>query len=284
MNPRVRTAIVATGVVVVALALLVWLSDRVQPELVTVKTGEVVVCTAGEVVEDNTEDIEVPASEVAQYSVKMRVVTCPDHQDVSGLYNEAQKAMADGDLVTASQKLRQVVAANAAYKKASEQLAQIESGKKPKPDTAPGAREQTATPTPDEPTDAVSNLTKYVPDRIKGFSAQGIVADPASITRNYLPTSGGADLLVVMAEQTVDAKSAASAIKTLRGTYPYSAATVSVGGKKGYFGVREQSAVVLVADGPVVVTVEMHAKKGSGSALKGAVQDVAAAVFGRLRV
>ena len=83
-----------------------------------------------------------------------------------------------------------------------------------------------------------------------------------------------------MAEQTVDAKNAADMIATLKGTYPSSAGTVSVGGKKAYFGVRDQSAAVLVADGPVVVTVEIHAKKGSGAALKGALLKAAKTVLG----
>ena len=281
MNPRVRTLLIAAAFVVVALVALAAVSSWIQPELVTVKTGEVVVCTAGEVVEDNTEEIEVPPSDVAKYSVTMRTITCPDHQGVSTLYDEAQQAIADGDLATAAEKLQQVVAADPLNKKAAEQLDQIESGKKPKPDTDSGGGGGGSTPpAPDEPTDAVSNLTKYVPNRIPGYSAQGVIADPASITRNYLPTSGNADLLVVMAEQTVDAKNAADMIATLKGTYPSSAGTVSVGGKKAYFGVRDQSAAVLVADGPVVVTVEIHAKKGSATALKGALVKAAKTVLG----
>ncbi len=281
MNPRVRTVLIAIAVIAVALVGLAALSSRIQPELVTVKTGEVVICTAGEVVEDNTEELEVPPSDVAKYSVTMRTITCPDHQGVSTLYDEAQKAIAEGDLATAAEKLQQVVAADPLNKKATEQLKQIESGKKPEPDTEPGdGGDEPDTPTPDEPTDPVSNLTKYVPNRIPGYSAQGVIADPASITRNYLPTSGNADLLVVMAEQTVDAGNAADMIATLKGTYPSSAGTVSIGGKKAYFGVRDQSAVVLVADGPVVVTVEIHAKKGSATALKGALLKAATTVLG----
>jgi len=277
----VRTFLIGAAVVVAALVILAVVSSRVQPELVTVKTGEVVVCTAGEVVEDNTKELQVPPSEVAEYSVNMRTITCPNHQDLSKLYGEAQKAIAEGDLTTAEEKLKQVLAVNLTYKKASEQLDQIAAGKKPKPDTDTAATDNApSTPKPDESTDPVSNLTKYVPNKISGYSAQGVIADPASITRNYLPTSGKADLLVISAEQAVDKKAAASIISALKQTYPSSADKVSIGSKTGYFGVRENTAVVAVADRAIVVTFTMHAEKGSGAALKGALLKVARAVLG----
>lgn len=43
---------------------------------VTVTTGEIVLCTAGEIIEDNTEQLEVPADKVADYSVTTTVITC----------------------------------------------------------------------------------------------------------------------------------------------------------------------------------------------------------------
>jgi len=281
VSPRVRKILIGVAVVVVALVVLAAVSSRVQPELVSVKTGEVVVCTSGEVVEDNTKELQVPPSEVAEYSVTMRTITCPDHQDLAKLYGEAQKAIADGDLTTASEKLQQVVAVNLTYKKASEQLEQIAAGKTPKADTDTGTTDNAPSTTkPDESTDPVSNLTKYVPDKIAGYSAQGVTADPASITRNYLPTSGKADLLVISAEQAVDKKSAANMIATLKTNYPSSAAKVSIGSKTGYFGVRDSAAVVLVADRAIVVTFTMHAKQGGGAALKSALLKVARAVLG----
>ncbi len=273
---------VALAVLIAATTVTLALTGGFNRRLVTVKTGEIVMCTAGEMLEDNTKSVEVPVSEVGKYSVSTRVITCPDHQNVGALYNEAQKAIAAGDLRAASAKLKQVVAANPTYKKAADQLKEIASGKKPSPDTGSSASgESTASPAPDEPATAVSSLTKYVPDRIKGFSAQGVIADPESITRNYIPASGRADLLVVMAEQTVDAGSAAKTIAVLRATYASSPANVAVNAKtKGYFGVRGQSAAVIFADGPVVVTVEMHAKQGGASALKEALLEVARTIQG----
>ncbi|TDB37641.1 MAG: hypothetical protein D9V44_06120 [Actinobacteria bacterium] len=247
---------------------------------VTVKTGEIVLCTAGEVVEDKTTDMKVPEKDVAKYSVTTRIITCPDHQNVGSLYDEAQKALAAGDLKTAADKLKAVLALNPGYKNASSQLNEINGGKKPTPDTTGGSTGSTTTPTPDEPTDAVSNLVKYVPDTIAGYSAQGIIADPASITRNYIPTSGNADQLVIFAEQTVDAKGAQATLDTLKQSYPTSGAAVKVGTKSGYFGIRDSFAVVIFIDGPVVVSVELHAKTGKAADLKDAAMKVAAALAG----
>ncbi len=244
---------------------------------VTVKTGEIVICTAGEIIEDNTKEVQVPESDVAKYSVTTRVTTCPEHGSIASLYDAAQKAIAAGDLKTAAAKLQEVLALNPTYKNAAAQLKDVEAGKTPKPDTGSSGN-TTGTTTPDEPTDAVSNLVKYVPDTIAGYSAQGIIADPASITRNYLPTSGNADQLVIMAEQTVDDKAAAAMIATLKTLYPGSAATVAIGSKKGYFGVRDAYAFVVVADGPVVVSVELHAKSGKAVDLKAAALKVASAI------
>jgi len=244
---------------------------------VAVKTGEIVICTAGEIIEDKTTEVEVPESDVAKYSVTTRVVTCDDHDNVASLYDEAQKAIAAGDLKTAAAKLGQVVALNPTYKNASAQLKDVQAGKKPTPDTTGGGT-TTSTPTPDEPADAVSNLVKYVPDVIEGYSAQGIIADPASITRSYIPTSGKADQLVIMAEQTVDAKAATAMIASLKALYAGSPSTVDIGSKKGYFGVRDEFAFVVVADGPIVVSIELHAESGKAADLKAAAVKVASAI------
>jgi hypothetical protein len=267
--------------VLLALTLLLSavLTGGCKQRMVTVKTGEIVICTAGEIIEDNTKDVKVPERDVAKYSVTTRITTCPDHGDIALLYNAAQAAIAAGDLKAAAEKLRELLALNPTYKNAGSQLADIEAGKTPKPDgSSPGGGNATDTPNPDDTTDAVSNLVKYVPDAISGYAAQGIIADPASITRNYLPTSGSADQLVIMAEQTVDAKSAAAVIAVLKTVYPGSSASVKIGGKTGYFGVRDAFAFVVVADGPIVVSVELHAKSGKASSLKAEALKVASAI------
>jgi len=248
-----------------------------KQRMVSVKTGEIVICTVGEVIEDNTVEKQVPEKDVAKYSVTTRITTCDDHQNIESLYDEAQKAIAAGDLKTAAAKLGEVLVLNPSYKNAAAQLKDVEAGKTPKPDTT-GSGTTTSTPTPDEPSDAVSNLLKYVPDVIAGYSAQGVIADPASITRNYVPTSGNADQLVIMAEQTVDAKSAAAMLASFKATYAQSSESITVAGKKGFFGVRDAFAFVAFTDGPVVVSIELHAKSGKAVDLKAAALKVAEAI------
>ena len=245
---------------------------------VTVKTGEIVICTAGEIISDNTKELQVPEKDVAKYSVTTRVTTCEDHGNVASLYDDAQAAIAAGDLDAAAAKLRELLALNPTYKLASSQLKDIDAGKKPAKDPGSSSGTTTSTPKPDDSTAAVSNLVKYVPDTVVGYSAQGIIADPASIARTYLPTSGNADQLVIMADQTVDAKSAATTIATLKTVYPGSGAAVTIGSKTGYFGVRDGFAFVVVADGPIVVSVELHAKTGKAIDLKAAALKVASAI------
>lgn len=270
----------ASVLIAVILIMSVLGTSGCKQRTVTVKTGEIVLCTAGEVVEDNTKDVKVPEKDVAKYSVTTRIITCPDHQSAATLYDEAQKAIAAGDLKTAAEKLKAALALTPDYKNAASQLKDIEDGKKPTADTSGGSGTTTSTPTPDEPTDAVSSLVKYVPDTIAGYSAQGIIADPASITRNYLPTSGNADQMVIMAEQTVDAKSAQHLLDTLKLTYPTSGGAVTVGSKSGYFGTRDDFAVVVFIDGPIVVSVELHAKTGKAVDLKAAAMKVATSLAG----
>ena len=55
---------------------------------------------------------------------------------------------------------------------------------------------------------------------------------------------------------------------------------MNIGSKKGYFGVRDDFAVVVFLDGPVLVSVELHAKKGKAVDLKSAVIKVATTIAG----
>ncbi|MCE5204257.1 MAG: hypothetical protein LLG24_08635 [Actinomycetia bacterium] len=248
---------------------------------VKVKTGEIVLCTAGEVVEDNTREVEVPVDEVSKYSVTTKLITCDVHSGLATLYEAAQKAIAEGDLEAAQAKLEQVVAKDPSYKKAASQLREIKSGVKPVPD-APGgddtSPEETATPSPDddgEVTGPVTSLIAYIPDTLPGYSAQEITADPTLVTRNYIPTSGNADLLVISAEQVASEAMAAQTIASLKTAYPESGATVDLGSVKGYFGTINQFALITFSEGPIVVSVEMHAAKGKALDLKSELVKVA---------
>ena len=246
---------------------------------VTVTTGEIVICTAGETIEDNTEQIEVPEDEAADYSVTTKVITCDQHSDLSTLYDEAQQAIIDGDLVTARERLATIVDRDPTYRNAQKQLDEIDSGATPEPDT--GDQPSAETPeTPDdpgtgEPEGPVVDLAKWVPDVIEGYTAQGIIADVASLSRQYLPKSDAADQLVIAVDQMVDAEAAAAEAAAVGAQYPDASDGTTVGAYTVTVGARDRFAVAAFADGPLLVVVELHGTSGKGADL---IDDVLAVV------
>jgi hypothetical protein len=239
-------------------------------KMVTVRTGEVVLCTAGEVIEDNTKEIDVPVKDVSKYSVKTKVITCDRHQGLAGLWEAAQQALAQGDTNAARAKLAAIVAKDPTYAggKAKQQLDEISGGGAPPSGGSSGSQPDTSAAGGEEPVGPVANLLKYVPDQLEGYTAQGLTADPASITRNYIPLSGNADLMVISVEQMVDAKRAAAGLDAFKQTYPDNFATVTVAGKNGRFGTRSGFAAAAFVDGSLLVTIEMHVKTGRPLDLK----------------
>lgn len=273
--------------VVALLALLLFssaaLTTGCKQRTVTVRSGEVVICTAGEVLEDSTEELDVPADEVAKYSVSTRVITCDRHGSLADLYADAQRLLDAGDADGAREKLASIVDRDPAYRNAKQQLADIDAGNKPSADAGTPPAETPDTPaTPDTPDDEVvgpiATLINYVPDSLDGYSAQEIIVDPVVLTRFYLPVSKDADQLVISAEQMADAKAAQASVDALKGTYPLNTAAVDLGGTKAYFGTQGGFAVVGFAQGAVFVSVELHAAKGDGKALKNVVVAVATAI------
>lgn len=276
-------------VLVVLLALFVLTAAAMtagcKTRTVTVRSGEVVICTAGEILEDTTEELDVPADEVADYSVTTKVITCDRHGNLADLYAEAQALLDAGDSEGAREKLASIVDRDPAFRNAKQQLADIDAGKKPSTDTGtPPADETPDTPaTPDAPgsdevVGPIATLINYVPDSLSGYSAQEIIVDPVMLTRFYLPVSNDADQLVISAEQTVDATTAKAAVEAAKSSYPLNAATVDLGGTKAYFGTQGGFAFVSFAQGAVFVSVELHAAKGDGKALKNVVIAVATAI------
>lgn len=239
---------------------------------VTVTTGEVVLCTAGEIIEDNTKKIEVPADEAADYSVITRVTTCATHADNDVLYREAQEAIAAGDMVVARQRLETIVGRDPSYRKAREQLDALDAGSTPTADGSAGSGSGTTggTTTPgdttsDEPVGPVVNLARWVPDSIPGYIAQGIIADVGSLSRQYLPEAKNADQMVIAVDQMTDAKAAEAEAKAITRYYTQSTGTRQVGGRTVTVGVRDAFAVAAFFDGAVLIVVEVHGTSGTGA-------------------
>lgn len=237
---------------------------------VTVTTGEIVICTAGEIIEDNTKEIEVPEDEVDQYGVTTKVITCEAHGAIGTLYDEAQRAIAAGDLTTARERLATVLATDPTYRKAKEQLDAIDAGQTPAVDAGDDSAGETTTPGDtgtEEPTGPVVSLVKYVPDVIEGYTAQGILADAASLSRLYVPGSSASDQLVIEVEQRVDGDAANAQQAVIAGEYPEGATSKTIGGKTVVAGARGEFAAAVFVDGSLTIIVELHSTGSSGADL-----------------
>lgn len=260
-----------TLVVMLALALVVALVVSLGgcQRKVKVLTGEIVVCTAGEILEDSTEEIEVPEDDLADYGVTTKVTTCDRHSDLAELYEAAQKAIAVGDLVTARERLETLVERDPAYRNAKQQLAEIDKGATPQTDSGEQASNDGETPAGETPADTpppqgpVVSLMKYVPDSLTGYVAQGILADPASLSRQYLPVGGNASQLVIEVEQRVDVGAATSEQQRIVGAYPQSQGTRTINGRTVMTGANGPYAIAVFTDGAITVAVELHGSSGA---------------------
>lgn len=260
-----------TGAIALLLAVVLVVALSGCQRKVTITTGEIVICTAGEIVEDNTEEVEVPQDEVMNYGVKTTVITCDEHSDLGSLYDQAQAAIESGDLAKARELLASVVATDPSYRKAKAQLDAIDAGQQPERDTpaevVDGGTSTPETPDNEEPVGPIASLTRYVPDAIDGYVAQGIVADPASLARQYLPTAGSANQLIIEVEQRVSADVAAQQQAVIIADYPENATSKSIGGITVVAGARGPYAAAVFADGPITVIVELHSTGSSGAGL-----------------
>lgn len=259
-----------TALLVLALVLSLAVTLGGCKRKVMVTTGEIIICTAGEIIEDNTEQIEVPEDEIDQYGVTTTVITCEQHGSVGTLYEEAQRAIASGDLTTARERLATIVASDPTYRKAKEQLDAIDAGKTPEVDAGPDTTDGTTQPGDDgtdAPTGPVVSLMKYVPDTIDGYVAQGILADAASLSRQYIPTGGDADQLVIEVEQRVSADAAKAQQAVIAGEYPEGTTSRTVGGATVVAGARGEYAAAVFVDGPLTIIVELHSSGDSGAGL-----------------
>jgi len=270
--------------IVIALALLLALplSAGCREKTVTVRSGEIVICTEGEIISDTTEEISVPADEVGEYSVKTRVETCDLHAKLAKLYDDAQKAIAAGDVEGAKAALTQVLKLDVTYRAAGTQLADINAGKKPAVDGAQPAQPGTgaqdpATPGEDDPAGPILTLSSYTPDSVAGLVGQGLIADPFTLTRDYLPSTPGSMLkAVIVAEQFKDAAAAkAELADVIKPSYSKQAATLTTGGRSVYYGVSGKVAAVAFVEGSVLVVVEGAATGDDGAVVKAKILEAA---------
>ncbi len=269
-------------VLVLVLALALPLSAGCREQMVTVRTGEIVMCTEGEIVSDTTEEISVPADEVGKYSVRTRSETCDLHEKLAKLYQDAQDAIAAGDTAAATAALTEVLKLSVTYRKAGTQLAEIKAGKKPSPDgaqpAAPGNDDQNpGTPGDDVPTGPVLSLLSYTPDSVAGLVGQGLITDPFTLTRDYLPSTPGSMLkTVIVAEQFKDVAAAKAELNNvIKSSYAKQSATLTAGGRSVYYGVSGKVAAVAFVQGSVLVVVEGASTSDNGADVKSKIVEVA---------
>lgn len=232
---------------------------------VSVKTGERVMCTFGEEISSTVKTLRVDSSEAGKYSVRTRTVTCDKHAQLQKLYSEAQTALGTQDFTTAKAKLAEVVKLDATYKLASKQLDELENGGEPDPDETGGSPEEPAATDPgdqEKPEGPVASLLVYTPDSLSGFRAQKVGSDAFSVSRQYVPTAGGAiSLLTIVAEQHRSAQAASAWLATyVKGPYSKSSSTVQVGGHSAYLATDgRRFAIIAWTNGQVVVAIEADA-------------------------
>ncbi len=269
-----------------------------RKQMVTVQTGEVVICTQGEIVSDTTEEIEVPVDQVADHGVTTEVITCDLHTKLAALYAEALDAIAEGDLEAAERALAEIAASDGAYRDTGTLLADVRAktgstaGATTPPASTPGSGGQTggqtpgATPPGDDtglPVGPIANLVNYIPDRLPGFVGQRIYSDPFALFRDYLPESSGKmGRLAVEVEQFQDAEMVKRRVdERVRTYYSVNGQNVKVGTKDAYFGTRDGLAVVAVPDGAILVLIEVSTSSSNPAEHRDALIAVARASTGQ---
>jgi len=260
-----------TMLITVALAVALLGAPACQ-RMVEVQTGTRVVDEQGRVISEDVRTVRVSADKAGEY----RVVTVTQESKLASLYDQAQTAIAAGDLKTAEKKLAEVLVVSTTYRKAKQQYDAITAGKKVTPDNGSTAGGGSSTPGTTKPPSTKppvtpSGLLRWVPDTITGFSAAKPFVDPLSVTRDYRPASGTrAQTLVVYAEQFRSAADAKKALQAqVKSQYPKSPDTTTINGHDVYFGTDGREFVVIgFTEGAVMVAAEASAESGDLPGLK----------------
>ena len=258
---------------------------------VEVQTGTRTVCTYGEGISADVRTIKVPANKAGDYRVVTVTKTCDRHRKLEALYAAAQLDITHDDLAAAKAKLTQIVASDAAFGRAKQQLDQIIAKKKPSPDTsnpaggskptAPGPGSAPApAPAPGgtSSTGPAEALLTWTPDALTGYSAAKPVIDALAVSRQYTPRSATKIVsLVIAAEQFRDAAAANGALASQeKSHYARDAATIRINGHSAYFGTDgRRFAVLAFTDGAVLIVVEMAGDPGGQAGLKDGLVGVA---------
>ena len=290
-------------------------SPGCRQQMVTVQSGEIVICTYGEIVSDTTEEIEVPANAVAEHGVTTTVVTCDLHQKLEALYSSAERALAEGDLEAAERAFAEIAATDPSYRDTATQLADLRAGSSggsgsssngsgstaapgsgdtgsaggsgTTPGTTPGTGGSGTTPggpgDSDLPVGPIANLTTYIPDRLPGFVGQRIYADPFVLFRDYLPESSGPILqLAVEVEQFKDAAMARSNLDNrARVRYYENNQDLKIGSLDGYFGTRQGFAGLAMTDGAIFILLEVATSASNPATHKDALVAAARVMTGQ---
>lgn len=247
--------------------------------MVRVETGEVTTCTYGEVISNTVKVVEVPADKAGDYSVVTKTVTCARHARLEALYAEAQAAILASDLSTARAKLAEIVAADAAFRRAKAQLDAIDKGQKPVPDSGgTGGGTDSGGKLPVGP---IANLAAFVPDTLPGYTALPITSDVFTLARQYAPAAGGpTDSFVIVVEQYRDATAAKAAIASaIAPGYGSNVSTVMIAGRSARFGTDgKRFATIAWYEGGVLIVLEASSKSRKPAGLKSHLVSLASAI------
>ena len=287
--------------IAVALAAAALAAPGCSKQMVEVETGEIVLCTEGHEVSNTVGLVEVPADEVAEHGVTTRVVTCDLHTKLAALYDQAERALAAGDLEAAERAFEEIAAEDPSYRNAGSRLASIRSdgdgaanaggaaasGGGATGGTTDGGQDGS---TPgggqgDEPpqSPAMTSLIKYVPDRIPGFVGQSVLADPFALFRDYLPEQQGTIVqLSVEVEQFRDAAHASTMLdERVRQRFVTAGEDVSIGNLGGYVGTRPNYVRLSMLDGGIMVSLEFYTTADDPAQHKDAIIAAARAIAGQ---
>lgn len=271
-----------TTTLALALALMVTLAFGTGcQKTIEVQTGTRIVDSQGRVISEDIKTVRVPPETAGAYRIVTITQDETTNAKLAALYDEAQTAIAKGDLKTAATKLAEVIAISPTYRNAKTQSEAIAKGEKVTPDTTPSdpptsTTTPTSTPGAKPPADAPSALLRWMPDSLDGFTPEKALVDPLSVSRQYVPNAGNAaKTFVIVAEQYRTSSEAKDALNTnVKKRYSKNSDSYKIGGRTVYFGTDGRAyAVIGFTSGPVTVALEASPDSGAPSSMKSLLEE-----------